>query len=176
MLMFRSLFSFMLVLATVPAVYAQHRDIPPTDKFVVDGLVKKKLMLTPADLMHYARHHVPEARITNKKGELKETIKDLQGVLLTDVLDSAGIVAEKEKVYSEIYIVLTASDGYTNVYSWNELFNNRTGAEVYIVTGIGGKSPGEVPGRILVANLADKVSGRRHLKSLAHIEVRSVEK
>jgi len=41
---------------------------------------------------------------------------------------------KKPKEFSGIYIVLTASDGYKNVYSWNELFSTEVGKHIYIMT------------------------------------------
>ena len=79
---------------------------------------------------------------------------------------------DKPKEYSELVIILIASDGYRNVYSWNELFNTDIGSHVYIVTEMDGKPIDQMPDRILVLSLADLNSGRRHLKGLAKIEVK----
>jgi len=71
-----------------------------------------------------------------------------------------------------ISIVLTASDGYSNAYSWSEIFNTIVGDKVYIITAQNGVDIAAMPERILVMSLADKNSGSRHLKGLQKIEVK----
>jgi len=72
-------------------------------------------------------------------------------------------------------IVLTASDGYKSVYSWNELFNSDIGNHVYLLTALNGKTLDQLDDRIAVVSLSDIFAGRRHLKGLTKIEVKKVE-
>ncbi|MBX2905450.1 MAG: hypothetical protein KF744_05390 [Taibaiella sp.] len=161
-----------LLLLSSFATSAQEHPVSPTDVIVVTGSVKKSLTVNISDLMHMKQTDLGDVPLKNKKGEDKGVLHDLKGVLLRDVISNTEIVAAKHKNYSELCIVLTASDGYTNVYSWNELFNTAVGDKVYIVTSLEGKDIAEMPDRILVMSLADKNSGSRHLKGLQKIEVK----
>jgi hypothetical protein len=87
-------------------------------------------------------------------------------------LSVVNINAESPRVLSEYYFVCKANDGYTVVYSWNELFNTGTGDSVYIVTEKDGKQASEMPESILMISPKDFRTGRRHVKALSSIEVR----
>lgn len=160
-----------LLLSGVRA-FAQEHPVPPTDAFIITGSVKAERTITIADLAHMPQASLGDIPLKNKKGEDKGTLHGLKGVLLKDVLTNAEIVAAKHKNYSELCAVLTASDGYSNVYSWNELFNTAVGDKVYIITSLDGKAIMDMPDRILVMSLADKNSGSRHLKGLQKIEIK----
>lgn len=161
-----------ILLLTFCSATAQEHPVAPTDAFLVSGSVKKSLKITLSDLAHMPQADLGDVPLKNKKGEDKGVLHTLKGVLLKDVLQNAEVVAAKHKNYSELCVVLTASDGYSNVYSWNELFNTAVGDKVYIITSLEGKAITEMPDRILVMSLADKNSGSRHLKGLQKIEVK----
>ena len=152
--------------------HAQHTPVPPTDEFKITGIVKKELTLRLKDLAAFKQDALGDLPIKNKKGEPKDVAHNMKGVLLKTILDSADITTDKHKEYSELVIVLIASDGYKNVYSWNELYNNDAGNHVYVITEIDGKVMDQITGRILVVSMSDTNSGRRHLKGLSRIEVR----
>ena len=166
----RYLLIFILCLTGL-ASYAQH-DVPVTSSFEITGTVKREMKFSISDLVHFRQDSLGDIVIKNKRGEDKAVVKQLKGVLLKTFLDSAAITMDKPKEYSELVIILIASDGYRNVYSWNELFNTDIGSHVYIVTEMDGKPIDQMPDRILVLSLADLNSGRRHLKGLAKIEVK----
>ena len=166
----RYLLIFILSLTGL-ASYAQH-DVPVTSSFEITGTVKREMKFSISDLVHFRQDSLGDIVIKNKRGEDKAVVKQLKGVLLKTFLDSAAITMDKPKEYSELVIILIASDGYRNVYSWNELFNTDIGSHVYIVTEMDGKPIDQMPDRILVLSLADLNSGRRHLKGLAKIEVK----
>lgn len=154
---------------------AQKNLVPPTSEFTVKGFVKNELTFRIGDLGQYKQDELHDVMIRNQKGEQKEVAKSVKGILLKSVLSKAEIHAEKPKEYSGIYIVLTASDGYKNVYSWNELFSTDVGNHIYIVTEQDGKTMDQLPGRIQVMSLGEYQSGNRNLRGLAKIEVRKVE-
>jgi hypothetical protein len=110
--------------------------------------------------------------LTNHLGEKKSESKGLKGVLLKDILSSVEINSESPKVLSEYYFVCKANDGYTVVYSWNELFNTATGDSSYIVTEKEGKPASAMDDSILMIAPKDFKTGRRHVKALTTIEVR----
>ena len=152
-----------------------HDETKPTDKFTISGLVKNKLTLTTTDLLKMPQQTIGDITIKNHRGEEKGTATGMKGILLKTLLDSAAISIEKPKDYSSIYIVLTASDGYKNVYSWNELFNNELGKHVFIITEKDGKTLRDMDSRIIVISTGDVNSGRRYLKTLQSVEVKKAD-
>ncbi len=150
--------------------YAQ-RDIPPTTQVKITGDIKAERVLLITDIQKLKPIALGDISIKNHKGEEKSVVHSVKAVLLKQLLDSM-ITFEKPKELSEYYFVFKASDGYTNVYSWNEIFNSDIGNKLYIITEKDGKSITEMEGRILVLSLADFNTGRRYLKGLATIEIK----
>ena len=148
--------------------------MPVTSEFEITGTVKKNREFHLNDIAHLKQDSLGDLVLKNHRGEQKGVARQLKGVLLKSVLESVEIVTEKPKEYSELVITLIASDGYKNVYSWNELFNTEVGNHVYIITEMDGKPVNQVPDRILVISFSDINSGRRHLRGLAKIEIKKV--
>ena len=167
------LVAFILFITVLPS-YAQH-DVPVTSEFEVSGAVKNKVKFSIKDLSAFKQDSVGDVVLRNHRGDQKSVAKQMKGILLKTILDSANIVADKPKEYSEFVIKLIASDGYTNVYSWNELYNTDIGNHVYIITEMDGEHIDKMDSRILALSLSDTNSGRRHLKGLAKIEVKKVQ-
>ena len=87
-------------------------------------------------------------------------------------MGSVEINAESPKVLSEYYFVCKANDGYTVVYSWNELFNTAVGDAAYIVTEKDGRPASSMDDTVLMISPKDFKTGRRHVKSLTTIDVK----
>ena len=169
----RYLIFFLFFVYSIQA-YSQKHNVPTTSAIEVKGMVKKSLLLSIDKLSGFRQDSLGDVIIRNKHGEQKSISKQLKGILLKSIIDSAGIIVDKPKEYSEIGIILTASDGYKNVYSWNELFNTEIGNHVYVITQADGLPIAEMPDKILVLSLADINSGARHLKGLATIEIKKM--
>jgi len=168
----RYLIAFVLPLLCFVS-YAQ-RKITPTDEFNITGIVKRELTLNLKSLANFKQDSIPDVVVRNKHSEQKVTVRGMKGILLKTILDSAKILA-RPRDFGEIYIVLTASDGYKNIYSWNELFNNEAGNQVYLITEAEGKTLDEMTERIVVISLSDIALGSRNIKGLAKIEVKKLE-
>ena len=110
------------------------QDITATDHFFVLGLVKNQLSVSFTELASYRIYSIDSVPITNHLLQKKYTLKKLKGVLLKDILAKAEIEASSPKELSEFYIVCVASDNYKAVFSWNEIFNSKTGETVYVLT------------------------------------------
>lgn len=151
------------------------RKMTPTDAFRVTGKVKKESRFTVSQLDSFPQTALKDQVIYNHKGETKDTIKNLKGVLLTEVLKNTTFVYDKPKDLSEFYLVCIASDGYKVVFSWNELYNTDIGKTVYLLTQIDGKPLKDIEQRMVLLCVADFKSGRRYVKSLDRIEVKRVE-
>jgi len=151
------------------------RKITPTESFTVKGKIKSEMTFSLNQLDNFARKPIPDKIIYNHKGEAKDTVKNMKGVLLTDVLAKIEYQYDKPRELSEFYFVCTASDGYKVVFSWNEIYNTEIGNNLYIITEMEGKKQKDMGQKILLFATADIQSGRRYVKGLETIEVRRAE-
>ena len=152
--------------------FAQKEALKSTSSFVISGEVKAPATIKVTDLKKWTAVSVGDVVITNHLGEKKSEAKGLKGVLLKDVLGTVEINAESPKVLSEYYFVCKANDNYTVVYSWNEIFNTSIGDSALIVTEKNGKDAASMDDSILMISPKDRMTGRRHVKSLVSIEVK----
>lgn len=163
----KSLISAFLLLIGCTA-YGQ-KDIASTDVITVSGAVVKEATITLADILAVPSHAIPDVAITNHLGEPRGTAKGLRGVLVRDLLANVSFNAESPKVLSEYFLTFVASDGYTVVYSWNELFNSPTGNATFLIIEKEGQKLQEMNERILIMTTSDFKTGRRHIKGLKSI-------
>lgn len=143
-----------------------------SSSFLISGEVKSGRTFSEADLLKFTSHEIGDVVITNHMGEKKGDSKKMTGVLLKDVLGTVEIQADSPKELSGYYFICKANDGYTVVYSWNEIFNTAVGETAYLVTSKEGKAISEMEGAILMISSKDYKTGRRQLKALTSIEVR----
>lgn len=101
-------------------------------------------------------------------------ITSFRAVLLRDLLDRAGVDLVNPKEKGRYYIVTRATDGYTAVFAYNELVNNPTGQQVFVLFDENGK-PITDDGAFVLLTANDTVTGARHVKWLNTIDVRKVE-
>ncbi|MBA4053921.1 MAG: molybdopterin-binding protein [Marivirga sp.] len=165
--MFR-LFCVLFFLITFP-VAAQ--TAKRTASFTLNGKVKIPQTIYIDDLKKYDVFNVGDVTITNHKGEIHGTAKNLSGVLLKEILKSIPLDTDNPKLFSEYYFICRGSDGYKVVYSWNELFNTATGNSVYIVTEKNHQPIQDMDETILMISPQDIRTGRRYLKNLETIYV-----
>jgi hypothetical protein len=92
------------------------------------------------------------------------------GVLLRDLLNQAAIDVEEHHSRNRTYVAVSASDDYSVVFSWHELFNSATGDGVLVVLRKNGQPLGE-DGRIGLISARDTFTCGRHVKWLNRIEV-----
>ena len=151
------------------------RIVLTTDSFIIQGNIRKELIFTLADLDTFARVMIKDQIIYNQKGEPKDTVKNMKGILLKDLLSSVEYLYDKPKQLNEFYFVFTTSDGYRVVFSWNEIYNTEAGNQFYIVTQMGVKTLQEMDERILFISTADLKVGRRYIKGLKSIEVKQLD-
>ena len=163
-----------LVLLITLFVGAQ-RKILPTDSFTITGNVKTEGKFTLAQLDSFPKQILKDHVIYNHKGEIKDTLKNVQGILLKNVLATTEYRYQKPKELNEFYFVFVASDGYKVVFSWNEIYNTDIGNHLYIITALSGKTLAAIDQRIMVLATTDLISGRRFIKGLQKIEVKRID-
>lgn len=165
----------LLLVCSAVSASAQHDNIPTTEKFTIEGKIKKAMTVSLADLSSYKTYTIDSIVIRNHLGERKSTLKKIKAVLFKDILDKIEIDAESPKVLSEYYFICIASDNYKAVFSWNELFNSATGNSVYIITEQDGKPASTLDNRIALISQKDQMTGRRYVKGLQKIIVERVK-
>jgi hypothetical protein len=155
--------------------HAQH-DVPATNEFKITGDIKKDLVFHIDDIEKYGQIDLGDIPVKNRRGEVKDIMHQVKGVLVKSILDSINIQVDKPKDFGEYYFVFVASDDYKNIYSWSEIFNTEVGNKLYFITGKDGKNMSQIEDRILVYSMADINTGLRHLKGLSKIEVKRFKK
>lgn len=162
-----------VLLSIAGAVNAQ-REIIPTDTLYIKGKIENQICFVLTDLEKFPTVAIEDQIIYNHKGEIKDTIRNLRGIGIKNVLSTVRFLHEKPKNLNEFYLVFIASDGYKVVFSWNEIFNNTAGDHFYIITDINGKKLKDQAQRIIFLATSDLKIGRRYIKGLKTIDVRQV--
>jgi hypothetical protein len=141
-----------------------------TSSFLITGKVKQEKLITLGELRLLNTSELKNVN-TSCSPKKEERIKEAKVVLLKDVLDSVKFDYEKGVQLNAFYFVLTASDGYKLVYSYNEIFNTETGRNLYIAIELNGRPVNELPNSLLVLTTSDIKGGRRNMKWLKEIKV-----
>ncbi|HET7001661.1 MAG TPA: molybdopterin-binding protein [Puia sp.] len=143
-----------------------------SESFTVTGEVLKAETIDMAKLSGYTQVHLDSLRIYTHDMQPKGLMKNIQGVLLKDILSAIPFNNENPKVLSEYYIECGATDNYIVLFSWNEIFNSETGKHVMIITGKNGTNAGQLDDRIALVSPTDQATGRRYVKWLNRIIIR----
>ena len=168
------LFVICVLLAGTNSLQAQ-RTIEATRQFLVSGVVETPKTITVGDILAHDQVAMGDVVVKNHRGEEKKVAKNVKGVLLKDILNEFKLKIGKPKEVSELVVVLTATDGYKNIYSWNELTNNPLGDHVYVITEQDGKDIEHMESAIIVVSTTDINAGSRYFKGLKSIEIRKVD-
>ena len=156
------------------SVDAQHK-VDASHLFIVQGEVEKPVVFDIATIRKYTSVPLGDVVIKNHRGQDKKTANNVKGVLLKTLLDSVHVKVDKPKYYSELIVVLEATDGYKNVYSWNELINTDVGNHVYVITDKDGQGIESMDEAIVVISMSDINVGSRYLRGFAKLEIKRVQ-
>jgi len=140
-----------------------------SESITVSGEVQKEETIDIAKLSGYTVVHLDSLRIYAHDMQPKGLMKNINGVLLKDILSAIPFSNENPKVLSEFYIECQATDGYKVLFSWNEIFNSETGNHVMIITNKNGVNISQLDDRIALVSPTDKATGRRYVKWLSKI-------
>ncbi len=146
----------------------------PTHQFTITGDIKKESVITMDSLNSYPLKEIGDIKVTNHLGDFKHKDDKLKGVLLKDILIHSVLNASSPKLLSRFYFACVGSDGYTVVYSWNELFNTEVGDNVYILLEKNGVKEPQMPESLQMVSMLDFKTGRRFLHNLDKIVVSRV--
>lgn len=145
-----------------------------TTEVEIKGLVEKPMTLTVQDLKKRKGITGKDFVITSHTGAVRRTLDSYTGVLLKDVLDEAKIVMNSPKDRGKYYILITASDGYKVLFSYNELYSSNTGEQVFLLYEENGK-PIEEDGAFVVICASDEITGPRHVKWVESVTVNRLD-
>lgn len=137
------------------------------------GLVENHLTLKINDLQLMETIEDVDFKVVSSSGETRKTFKTYKGVLLKNILDRAKINLQNPKEKGKLYFIATATDGYTAIFSYHEVFNNPTGDKVLVLFEENGKAI-DKDGAFVLISAMDKITGARHVKWLKTIEVKKI--
>ena len=155
--MIKNILLSIFILLSAQFSFAQNH----TDTLFVTGKVKNEKAIPLSNFTKYKSVELGDIN-TSCSPKQKEEAKQVKAVLVKDLLDSVEFAYESRK---------EAADGYTIVYSFNEIYNTETGNHLYVVTEMNGKPISELENRILLLTTSDIKSGSRNIKWLKRIVV-----
>jgi hypothetical protein len=163
----------LVIIHSFGILFAQ-KNSESTKSFRITGEVKAEKKVSIEEFANYRESSLGDVIITNHLGESKSTQQKLKGILLRDVLEKIEINSSPKDL-STYYVVCKATDGYTIVYSWNEIFNNPSGESIYLLTSKDGDEAKDLDESILMISPRDYKTGRRYLKGLAEVQIKRAQ-
>lgn len=85
-----------VLLSIAGAVNAQ-REIVPTDTLYIKGKIENQICFVLTDLEKFPTVAIEDQIIYNHKGEIKDTIRNLRGIGIKNVLSTVRFLHEKPK-------------------------------------------------------------------------------
>ena len=164
-----TLFFFCMMLFCLPVSQAQQ-----TSSIRISGEILAEKTVDKLQIEAFESVPLQDFAITNHTGDPRGTLTELRGFPVLRILEQLEFKSPSPKQLSEFYFVFEATDGYKVVFSWNELFNNPLGSEVYLITAANGQSLDQMEDGLLIISVSDLRTGRRHVKNLSQIRVMRV--
>ena len=152
-----------------------HRSMLEKSCFVIDGLVEEPLGITVNDLLQMDMLEEVDLLHACGSGEPKGRLKSCRGVLLTDIISMASVKISDHNDTKKMYIVVSSDDGYSTLFSWQELFNSSVGEGVMVILVRDGKKVYENDGSVDMFSARDFLTGPRYVKRLKYIKVLMIE-
>jgi len=159
-------FSF-LILQVLPG----QKPAVSSDFILVDGLVEAPFVINRAYLHTFVPENLDSLLITNYLGIKKSVLRQLKVVPLDKVLERVAIVSDNPTQLSQYYLVCSATDGSFEVFSWNELYNNGSGNEIYLLVESDGKPIEQLENRMILFSNSDTYRERRYVTGLSKITI-----
>lgn len=155
------------------AAHAFAADNSVSEQVVVAGALKANLRLGVDELRAFPAAQIVSVVVTRRVGET-EVSSSVRGVLLTALLERAGLAATDRNEWKHTVVLATATDGYRVVFSWPELFNTDIGGGVLVVFERDGQPLADREGRIALVSARDQRGGPRSVRWLARLDVRVI--
>ncbi|HSV60418.1 MAG TPA: sulfite oxidase-like oxidoreductase [Variovorax sp.] len=144
-----------------------------SEQVEVTGAVQQRLRLDAAALAAFPTDAI--GQITQARNPVgANPPSTVRGVKLAALIGRAGLTPTARNDWKATVVVVSATDGYRVVFSWPELTNTAVGDGVLVLFERDGKPLDEREGRIALISATDLRTGPRHVRNVAHIEVRSL--
>ena len=140
----------------------------------ITGRVSRPFAIHPDELRKMDSEELKELAIYCGTGEPKGKISGCKGVLLENVIRLADVIKEQSGDTKKMFVVASSDDGYTTVFSWQEIFNSPMGGGILILHEMDGKPLAGDHGRLALISSEDYFTGARFVKRLKTIELRIV--
>lgn len=140
----------------------------------IQGNVTQPLTMSIDDIKRLPRHAATITPRSDNAAGVKVRSIEYQGALLRDILVAAKPVEHEPRELRRSYVVASARDGYTVVFSWAELFVSPAGDSVLVAYQRDGEPLSQGEGPLAVVSGVD-TSAARHVKWLESIELRAAK-
>ena len=141
----------------------------------VVGRVRRPLVVSLDTLRRMETETRRDIPIYCGTGDPKGSIASCRGVLLENVIRMADVAKDADNDTKKMFIVASADDGYTVVFSWQEIFNTPVGGGVMILIERDGRPLGKAGGDLALISAEDFFTGSRYVKGLTTIELRRAD-
>ena len=163
---------FIAAIALAGSAFAvENTDGPLTKEIHVTGEVDSALVITVDSLKQMNVFKGGKHQLMCRSGEKRKKINSFKGVLLKDILQKSQVKITNPKESGRYVVLITSTNDYKVSYAYNELMFNETGNNVYVTFEENGAPITQDGGLMSVVTLNDKVTGVRHVKWPAKIEV-----
>lgn len=143
--------------------------------FRITGRVKQERHYSLEQLLTMDMVEVKDLLLACGSGEPKGRLKNCVGVLLTDIINSAEVITTGHNDTKRMYVIVSSDDGYTTVFSWQELFNTVVGEGVMVLLEKEGKKLYQEHGGVDLFSARDNLTGPRYVKRLTAIDIIMIE-
>lgn len=143
--------------------------------FSISGRVEQPRGVSLEELLAMEMVEFNDLLLACGSGVPKGHIDSCRGVPLTDVINLAKVRIIDHDDTKRMYVVASASDGYTTVFSWQELFNTSVGEGVIVLLEKDGRRVYEEHGSVDLFSARDILTGPRYVKKLSSLRVLMVE-
>lgn len=150
---------------------ASNADEPLTKEIHVTGEVELALVITVDSLKQMNVFEGGNHQLLCRSGENRKKINSFKGVLLKDILQKSHVKIPHPKEGGRYVVLITSTNDYKASYVYNELMFNETGNNVYVTFEENGAPITQGGGLMSVVTLNDNMTGVRHVKWPAKIEV-----
>ncbi len=154
--------------------YSQKETGTGSDTIFVKGLVDSPYIITRTQFAGLPVNVQPSYKVTDHEGNLKTTLKNVKGFLLKDIIKRAVVTMPMKKRRGEYYVLVTATDGYKVIFSYNELMFSPAGNNSYLLFEADSK-PFTDEGPFMAVCTTDNYTGPRHVKWVREIEIRKAD-
>lgn len=139
--------------------------------FQVTGRVKQERVFSLAELLKMDIVETGKKLVACGSGEPKGYVEGFRGVLLTDVINLTEVITTEHNDTKKMFLVARSDDGYSTVFSWQEIFNTSVGEGVMIVLEKEGTKVYDTHGGVDLISASDFLTGPRYVKQLSEIEI-----